>query len=182
MKNYYEILQIDKKADLETIQRIYKYHIKKNHPDLYQGREKTIAKEKVQLLNEAYEVLSDEQKRKEYDEMLALEEQSERLDSDNIKRLQHENEILKEEIFQKEKTIQKISNEYQIPFDDKIKSKYNNSTEMQFNNLAGKNIVKRYLWYFGISFFKIIFIILIFAFVLLMLSSVTGRNYFNFIK
>ena len=49
MKNYYEILQVSNKADKDTISKVYKYLIKKNHPDLFSGEEKKQAEIKAKL-------------------------------------------------------------------------------------------------------------------------------------
>ena len=68
MKDYYEILEVNKKASKEVIDKAYKV------PDLQQWDKKSIAQKKMQEVNEAYEVLSDENKRREYDESLELEE------------------------------------------------------------------------------------------------------------
>ena len=43
MKNYYKILEVDKKASNKIIKGVYKLHIKENHPDLFQGPEKELA-------------------------------------------------------------------------------------------------------------------------------------------
>lgn len=75
MENYYEILEVNEKASIEIIKKVFKIHIKKNHPDLFTGKEKLEAEEKVKKLNEAYATLSDEIKRKEYD--LKLEQERE---------------------------------------------------------------------------------------------------------
>lgn len=64
MKNYYEILEVNPKASDEIIKKIYKIKIKKNHPDLFQGEEKKKAEEITKELTEAYDILSDTQKRK----------------------------------------------------------------------------------------------------------------------
>ena len=70
MKNYYEILQINKNASPEIIKVAYKLLVKKNHPDLKEGEEKQIAEEKIKEINEAYDVLSDPSKKAEYDTTL----------------------------------------------------------------------------------------------------------------
>ena len=70
MKNYYEILEVDKNASIEVIEKAYKTLAKKYHPDLQAEEEKRTAEEKMKLLNEAYEILSDEEKRKRYDEKI----------------------------------------------------------------------------------------------------------------
>lgn len=76
MKNYYEILEINEKASQEVIEKVYKVLVKKYHPDLQENAgEKAKYEEKIKEINEAYEVLSDEAKRKEYDAKLELEKQ-----------------------------------------------------------------------------------------------------------
>ena len=66
MKNYYEILEVNKKASSETISKVYKYLAKKYHPDANPDN-KQEAEEKFKEISEAYEILSNEEKRKEYD-------------------------------------------------------------------------------------------------------------------
>lgn len=89
MKNYYEILEVDRNASIEIIKGVYKLHIKENHPDLFQGEEKLKAEERMKMLNEAYEVLSDEIKREKYDYELQMNYERE------INLLKEENERLK---------------------------------------------------------------------------------------
>ena len=89
MKNYYKILEVDKKASNKIIKGVYKLHIKENHPDLFQGPEKELAEERLKEINEAYEVLNNDVKRKKYDELLEQEEK------DEISFLKEENNILK---------------------------------------------------------------------------------------
>lgn len=73
-KNYYKILEIDKDASPEIIKKAYTTLAKKYHPDLQDVSVKHIYEEKLKLINEAYEVLSDEEKRKQYDmELLEIE-------------------------------------------------------------------------------------------------------------
>jgi curved DNA-binding protein CbpA len=61
--DYYEFLQIDPKAKPETIQRIYRFLAARYHPD----NAATGDLEKFLLLNRAYEVLSDPERRAQYD-------------------------------------------------------------------------------------------------------------------
>ena len=63
--NYYEILEISKNSDSETIKKAFRKLALKYHPDRNQGDKE--AEEKFKLVNEAYQVLSDEQKRSVYD-------------------------------------------------------------------------------------------------------------------
>lgn len=64
-KDYYEVLGIDKNADAATIKKAYRKLAKKYHPDTNKGDPK--ADEKFKEIIEAYDVLSDEEKRKQYD-------------------------------------------------------------------------------------------------------------------
>lgn len=69
MKNYYEILEVNEKASSETISKIYKFLAKKYHPDANPDN-KQESEEKFKEISEAYEVLSNQEKRKEYDKEL----------------------------------------------------------------------------------------------------------------
>ena len=67
MKNYYEILEVDKNASDEIIEKAYKTLVKKYHPDLQKNSKN---QNKMQQINEAYEILSNDFKRREYDEKI----------------------------------------------------------------------------------------------------------------
>lgn len=77
MENLYELLEVSEKASQEIIEKAYKTLAKKWHPDLQGGSNKALAEEKMKKINNAYSILSDENKRKEYD--AKLEEERERL-------------------------------------------------------------------------------------------------------
>ncbi len=64
-RDYYEVLGIDKGADDAAIKKAYRAMAKKYHPDLNPGDKN--AEEKFKEVNEAYEVLSDPQKKAAYD-------------------------------------------------------------------------------------------------------------------
>lgn len=64
--NYYEILEVSINASQEVIKNAYRALIKKYHPDSYTGN-KQYAEEMIKKINEAYETLSDENKRLLYD-------------------------------------------------------------------------------------------------------------------
>lgn len=70
MKNYYEILEVDRKASPEVIDKAYKTLAKKYHPDLQDENNKNIYAEKMKEINEAYDVLSNDYKKTTYDEQL----------------------------------------------------------------------------------------------------------------
>lgn len=65
MSDYYKLLEIDRNATGEEIKRAYRKMAIKYHPDKNQGDAEAEAKFKE--INEAYQVLSDEQKRAMYD-------------------------------------------------------------------------------------------------------------------
>ena len=69
MENYYEILEISENASQEVIERVYKLLAKKYHPDLNPDNPKA-AEEKFKQISVAYDTLSNESKRKSYDEKL----------------------------------------------------------------------------------------------------------------
>ena len=75
-KNYYEILEIDKNASQEIIEKAYKTLVKKYHPDLQNNSEKNNYEEIIKKINEAYEILSNSEKRKNYDLNLKNQEVS----------------------------------------------------------------------------------------------------------
>lgn len=65
-KDYYQILGVSKKATQEEVKKAYRSLAMKYHPDRNPGKEKE-ANEKFTEINEAYEVLGDPEKRKQYD-------------------------------------------------------------------------------------------------------------------
>ena len=66
---HYEILGIRKTASTDEIKTAYKKLVKKYHPDVYPG-DKTYAEKKTKEINEAYDVLSNPDKKREYDEAI----------------------------------------------------------------------------------------------------------------
>lgn len=66
MNNYYEDLNIENTATIELIQQAYKKLALKYHPDRNLN-DVDEAKKKFQIVNAAYEILSDQRKRAEYD-------------------------------------------------------------------------------------------------------------------
>ena len=70
MKNYYDILEVSQKASKEIIDRAYKVLIKKNHPDKHNPDLNNVYEKYVKELNEAYEILSNDFLRDQYDKEL----------------------------------------------------------------------------------------------------------------
>jgi curved DNA-binding protein len=68
-KDYYEILGVPPEAEKKVIKQTYRQLAKKYHPDVFPGNKE--AEDKFKTINEAYQVLSDVEKRKKYDELRA---------------------------------------------------------------------------------------------------------------
>lgn len=65
-RDYYEVLGVEKSASAEEIKKAYRKSAMKYHPDRNPGDKE--AEEKFKELGEAYEVLSDDEKRSRYDQ------------------------------------------------------------------------------------------------------------------
>ena len=65
-RDYYEVLGVDRGADEATIKKAYRQLAKKYHPDMNPGDKE--AEKKFKEASEAYAVLSDAEKRRQYDQ------------------------------------------------------------------------------------------------------------------
>ena len=65
-RDYYEVLGINRSADEKEIKRAYRKLAKKYHPDMNPGDKQ--AEQKFKEITEAYNVLSDQEKKKLYDQ------------------------------------------------------------------------------------------------------------------
>ncbi len=65
-KDFYQVLGVSKSANADEIKKAYRKLAMQHHPDKNQGNKK--AEEKFKELSEAYEILSDEKKRQNYDQ------------------------------------------------------------------------------------------------------------------
>lgn len=71
MIDYYKILNVKYNSSIEDIKKSYKKLVLENHPDIYPND--PIKEEHFKKISEAYETLSDSNKRKEYDKSIELE-------------------------------------------------------------------------------------------------------------
>lgn len=142
-RNYYEILEVDKNASQEIIEKAYKLLAKKYHPDLRDGVEKKYAEEAFKIINEAYETLSNPEKRSEYDKTLKYFNITEK----DIDFLYEQNQLLMEKldiltkkynqvIYNQQTTdYHQSSNTYQNKFSDSPHQSYSyNSSSYKVND------------------------------------------------
>lgn len=199
MKNYYEILEVNPKASDEIIKKIYKIKIKKNHPDLFQGEEKKKAEEITKELTEAYDILSDTQKRKDYDIELQnnIQEDSQYYKYQAlISNLKEENEYLKNVIKSKNNVInefiQTTTNTFQYKNDQDYHRSYrdqenyenyenydNYENNKNTENTSNKNYFRYVLFDLKQLFSKLLVFFLIIISLLLILWGITGNNVFK---
>jgi DnaJ-class molecular chaperone len=66
-KDYYDVLGVSKTATADDIKKAYRKLARKHHPDVNPGDKS--AEDRFKDINEAYEVLSDAEKRKRYDQL-----------------------------------------------------------------------------------------------------------------
>lgn len=67
-RDYYEILGVDRNVSDDDLKKAYRKLARQHHPDLHVGdQQKKSAEEKFKEINEAYETLSDQERRKRYD-------------------------------------------------------------------------------------------------------------------
>lgn len=73
-RDFYEVLGVDRGADKETIRKAYRQLARQHHPDLHPGD--SAAADRFKEISEAYSVLSDPERRRNYDEFGELSLQS----------------------------------------------------------------------------------------------------------
>lgn len=114
MKNYYEILEVDKNASNEIIEKSYKLLAKRYHPDLQNTKstkEKNSNQEKMKEINEAYAVLSNDFKRREYDKQI----------KETTISIEEYNKVIQENNMLRRK-LQRFENKYNVPVESNFSS------------------------------------------------------------
>ena len=153
MKNYYKILEIDKNASDDIIKVAYKSLVKKYHPDLKEGIAKINAEEKIKQINEAYDILSNPEKKSEYDQNMINED----ISKEQYEMLLNENINLKKELF-----YFKNSNSFNSNYYNQNNSNiyHNNTQNYNINNNIERKMFKEIVNTF-ISIIITLFIIII---------------------
>lgn len=162
MKNYYEILEVDKNASEEVIEKAYKTLAKKYHPDLQNNSN---SQNKMQQINEAYEILSNDFKRREYDEKL----QKQSVSVEEYNKIIQENNRLKQDL-QKATSSNNEINSNQIDslqfarrYYSKIK-RASQQPQMQYNrrriNISLEKIKKLIIYILGLVIIGILLAII----------------------
>ena len=162
MNNYYEILEVSKNASKEIIEKAYKVLAKKYHPDLQQDEnKKQIAEQKMKLINEAYEVLSDDEKRKNYD--LELEEQAITIERQRYEKEQNDRNN-KQVYYEEEPELTKKELKEQIKQEKRAQREYREEQERIYRNYMrslGYKVKERWTWNRFVRTLKIIGIIIV---------------------
>ena len=141
-KNYYDILEVNKNASPEIIEKAYKTLIKKYHPDLQENELKNEYEEKIKKINEAYKILSDTEKRRIYNLNLKNTEFS----IDDYNNLYNENINLKKEInYLKNKINNNSYNNLQKNTYDNSLNNIENEINKKINNAVNKAYYDAYI-------------------------------------
>lgn len=186
MKNYYDELEVSKVASKEVIEKVYKILAKKYHPDTTKESNKRAAEEKFKAISEAYEILSNDEKRKKYD--LELEQSTKTISyEDYIKVVNERNElknILNKLVNSSTTNSYNTSNNYQhtnVNYNNQTNSNNYNSRKKTYyyNNTEKTTSAFDYFKYKAKEFFTSL-IILIFSLVLSILIVGIFTN-FNFL-
>lgn len=138
--NYYDILEINKNASSEIIEKAYKTLVKKYHPDLQQNNLKNNYEEKIKKINEAYEVLSNPEKKYNYDLNLNKIE----ISKEEYDNLYNENTNLKNELNYLKNNYNQIQNNYNH-FNNKQSEIDQNNINQEINNAINKAYYNAYI-------------------------------------
>ena len=141
-KNYYEWLEVNKNASNEIIDKAYKTLAKKYHPDLQDSEKKIQYEETLKHINEAYEVLSNKEKRKIYDD--ELEENT--FKEEDFKLLYEENQHLKNIIENLKNEIQnnKSNTNYYYTSPNFVNNSKNDFYKEDYNKKVNDAVNKAY--------------------------------------
>ena len=132
MRNYYDELEVSKTSSKEIISKVYKILAKKYHPDTTKEADKQAAEEKFKSISEAYEILSDDEKRKKYD--LELEQSNPTISYEEYIKIVNERDKLNN-------ILNKLRNSSTTSNYDNLAShsNFNNNNNYQYTNINYNN-------------------------------------------
>lgn len=128
--NLYEILEVSEKASKEIIDKAYRVLAKKYHPDLQNESEKQDAEKKMKQINDAYDTLGNDEKRKEYDEQLKEQREYE----ERKRYIEQQEKIRNESIIEQRKEIEnELKTNIDIQQNRNVQSNINQNTNKNMN-------------------------------------------------
>lgn len=136
MKTWYEILEVSENASKEIIEKAYRVLAKKYHPDLQTQENRQKAENKMKEINEAYDILNCDEKRRAYD--IYLEE--ERQKQTKKQEIENKNERILQEQLEKQ-LKQQMESQMQAQYEQK----YNEAYESYLRRL-GYKIKYKWTW------------------------------------
>lgn len=146
MENYYDILEVSPKASKEIITKAYRTLVKKYHPDANTTNNKPIDDEKIKKINEAYDVLCDEEKRKNYD--LELEKIKEQENNDmqlRYEKILEQNRILQQELANLRSYQGNYNNgSLQNTYNENVNTNYNDNLQRELDQRINQSVNKAY--------------------------------------
>ena len=146
-KNYYEILEVDRNASPEIIEKAYKTLAKKYHPDLQDDIHKREAEETFKIINEAYQTLSNPELRALYDQKI----EDTVVSQDKYDEMYQQNQVLKNKLndLQQHMHNENISSKNPNHFSNTTNTTYNSvqNNAQNFNQNPQAEQYKRNLEY-----------------------------------
>ena len=175
MKNYYEILEVNKKASTEVIEKAYKTLVKKYHPDLQNTPQGKLNSEaKIKEINEAYEILRNNEKRAEYDTTLA---DAEALEKERIIQEQLERELRNQNVNNSNSNNNNnVDKQFQQDYEDAINKAYHDAYIQDMKN-RGYRIRYKKTWNERLR--SLIALLITIGIILLILQIPFVKDYFN---
>jgi len=68
----YDLLEVSPRASKEVIEKAYRVLVKRHHPDFHKLDDKAREEEIIKKINNAYEILRDDQERQKYDIQIGI--------------------------------------------------------------------------------------------------------------
>ena len=137
MRNYYDELEVNSNASKEVIERVYKVLAKKYHPDTTEETDKHAAEEKFKIISEAYEILSNDEKRKKYD--LELKQSNPTISYEDYINMVNERDALNNALNNLKNQAKNYNNTNQQYYNNTNHTQYNQSYNNHANTTSYNN-------------------------------------------